>query len=115
MWDGQKTVEHILPQDPEEGTWTEFTDEDRQNVVHTLGNLVLLTSRKNSGASRLEFTKKLKVYFGLGKTLASKKIATYASVQELAHIANWNLNTYQIRHKQNLELLSARWHLAPPI
>src|SRR5204863_223950 len=44
------TVEHVLPQSPQTGTqWLEwFTDPiERANWVHRLGNLALLTRKKN--------------------------------------------------------------------
>ncbi len=108
-WAGQKTVEHILPQSPEAGAYTSFTVEHRLLVTHTLGNLVLLTSRKNSGASNLAFPDKVKVYFGLAGS--AKKRATYASAQELAHLQDWNLAAYQDRQGRHAKLLAERWSI----
>ena len=56
------TVEHVLPQTPEPGSkWeTWFPDLDaRAATVHRLGNLALLTRRKNSSARNFEFDKKV--------------------------------------------------------
>lgn len=55
------SVEHVLPQNPKpDGQWMmNFPDEeDRAKWVHKLANLVLLTRRKNSQASNLEFDEK---------------------------------------------------------
>lgn len=109
-WSGQKTVEHILPQNPGNG-WVSFADADRVRITDTLGNLVLLTSRKNSSASNLPYADKVKVYFGLGQGSASSKRATYASAQELAHILEWDLNAYDARHTRHVDILSKRWRL----
>jgi hypothetical protein len=60
------TVEHVLPQTPEVGSkWlTWWPDEAvRTTWTHRLGNLVLLTQRKNSQAGRLDFDEKKKKYF----------------------------------------------------
>jgi hypothetical protein len=111
LWTGTKTVEHIFPQDPGPGSWKSFSDKEREEILHTLGNLVLLTSRKNSSASRLEFKEKCNVYFGLGNSTASRKIATYASVQELNQFQVWNYKNYAARHKKNVNVLAARWGL----
>ncbi|TCA55154.1 DUF262 domain-containing protein [Rhizobium leguminosarum] len=109
-WSGQKTVEHILPQNPGNG-WVSFADADRVRITDTLGNLVLLTSRKNSSASNLPYADKVKVYFGLGQGTASSKRATYASAQELAHILEWDLIAYDARHARHVDILSKRWRL----
>lgn len=113
LWDGTKTVEHILPQNPAINCWGDFLPEQRAAVTHTLGNLVLLTRRKNSSASNLEFDDKKKVYFGLGNQGPTRKTATYASVLELAHCLGWNPLTYQERHHRHALLLAKRWGVSP--
>jgi Protein of unknown function (DUF1524) len=60
------TVEHVLPQNPEaDSEWTawfpDFTV--RARCVHRLGNLALLTRKKNSSASNYEFGRKKETYF----------------------------------------------------
>jgi uncharacterized protein with ParB-like and HNH nuclease domain len=59
------SVEHILPQEPaEDSQWVkEFTAEQRDEWTHKLGNLVLITRRKNSSLGRLDFVEKVKKYF----------------------------------------------------
>jgi hypothetical protein len=113
VWDGQKTVEHILPQNPDPGEWSHFDQAQRDTVTDTIGNLVLLTSRKNSSASNLPFSEKRKVYFGLGNTAAGKKRATYASAQELSNLLDWDSAAYQERQHRHIDLLSNRWGIKP--
>lgn len=36
------TVEHVLPKSPNEGQWTEFSEEDRASYTYLLGNLLLI-------------------------------------------------------------------------
>jgi hypothetical protein len=60
------TVEHVLPQNPKESSrwFTDFPDEGvRNSWVHRLSNLVLLTRRKNTQASNLDFDEKKTRYF----------------------------------------------------
>ncbi|GJL59762.1 MAG: hypothetical protein NPIRA03_26190 [Nitrospirales bacterium] len=59
------SVEHILPQTPaEDGQWCkDFTKEDRVKWTDRLGNLVLISRRKNSAQGRLDFLEKKKRYF----------------------------------------------------
>lgn len=113
QWSGQITVEHILPQTPAQGQWEDFTPEEREAATHSLGNLVLLTKRKNSSASNYPFKQKRDVYFGLGADDAQKR-ATYASVQELAHIDSWCPEALSKRHARHIAVLAKRWGLEPP-
>jgi hypothetical protein len=59
------SVEHILPQMPaEDSKWVQdFTAEQREELTHKLGNLVSITSRKNTAQGRLDFDEKVKRYF----------------------------------------------------
>jgi uncharacterized protein with ParB-like and HNH nuclease domain len=59
------SVEHILPQHPASGSrWChDFTDEDRENWTHRLGNLVLITRSKNASQGRLDYKDKKVKYF----------------------------------------------------
>lgn len=59
------SVEHVLPQNPSDGSqWVkDFTPEERAEWTDKLGNLVLITRRKNSSQGRLDFQEKKKRYF----------------------------------------------------
>jgi uncharacterized protein with ParB-like and HNH nuclease domain len=59
------SIEHVLPQTPKEGsTWTSwFKDEEHEKLVNSLGNFVLLTTKKNSSARNFEFDHKKDKYF----------------------------------------------------
>lgn len=58
------TVEHILPQNPLDGSqWKKnFNDNEREFWTNKLANLVLISQRKNSALSNLDFKEKKKVY-----------------------------------------------------
>ncbi|WP_080964161.1 DUF262 domain-containing protein [Rhodopseudomonas palustris] len=115
LWDGQKSVEHILPQNPEAGEWSQFDAASRGALTDTLGNLVLLTSRKNSSASNAPFAEKKKIYAGQGHTAAGKKRATYASAQELIALTDWTPATYSERHQRHVSLLASHWGISLPV
>jgi hypothetical protein len=59
------SVEHILPQNPSENSgWiTLFSDSQRTTLTNKLGNLVLITRRKNSSQGRLDYKDKKARYF----------------------------------------------------
>lgn len=59
------TIEHVLPQNPQvDSQWAkDFTDEERIEWTHKLGNLLLLNQRKNSQARNYDFATKKSRYF----------------------------------------------------
>lgn len=61
----QITVEHILPQTPEDNSqWKkDFTDTERAELTNKLGNLILLGRGKNASQGRLEYPLKHQKYF----------------------------------------------------
>ena len=54
------TIEHVLPQNPgKDSQWMQwFSDQERSQYVHKIGNLTLLSRKKNSQAQNYEFEKK---------------------------------------------------------
>lgn len=63
------TVEHILPQNPApDSQWVEWFPDGEARAAWTqrLGNLALLTRRKNSAASNYDFARKKSAYFTKG-------------------------------------------------
>ena len=61
----QLSVEHILPQKPEDGSqWKQdFSDEARKEWTDKLGNLVLISMRKNTSQGRKDYADKKFAYF----------------------------------------------------
>lgn len=59
------SVEHILPQNPSDTSqWAkDFTFEEREEWIDKIGNLVLITRRKNSSLGRLDYQEKKIQYF----------------------------------------------------
>jgi uncharacterized protein with ParB-like and HNH nuclease domain len=100
------TVEHILPQNPDpEGEWCVlFPDEIlRQNWVHRLGNLALLTRAKNSQASNWTFDRKKSEYFVKGG------ISPFTLTTQVLQEPEWNLHVMEKRQKELVDRLCAVW------
>lgn len=59
------SIEHILPQTPEAGSQctSDFSEDERNELTDILGNLVLITSRKNASLGRLGYLEKKERYF----------------------------------------------------
>mgnify|MGYP000854768269 CR=1 FL=1 len=89
------TVEHILPRNPpKDSIWLKlFTDEDRNDLTNKLGNLVLLSRKKNSQAQNYDFKKKKDVYF-----LSGRKITDFNITKQLSDISEWNPEELRKRH-----------------
>lgn len=106
MWDienlpgypGTITVEHILPRTPKEGSeWVKkFDAKDREKWTNRLGNLVLLSGRKNSVAGNLDFKTKKDKYF-------KKKSTPFKITQKINNYSDWGLKQLVERHKKLIE------------
>lgn len=104
------SVEHVLPQKPEQDSqWlSDFPDEEeRKQLVHCLGNLVLLSRRKNSSARNYEFHRKKATYFATTNEGASPFVITNQVIAEDA----WTPDVIRERQRELLEHLSELWRL----
>lgn len=103
------TVEHVLPQNPEAGSlWeTWFPDPTvRTKMVHRLGNLALLTRKKNSSAQNFEFDKKKTMYFTKGG------VSPFAITTQVVKEKEWTVAVVERRQAELLDRLKAVWRLA---
>lgn len=103
------TVEHILPQKPAEGSiWFEwFPDSsEREKYVHCIGNLALLSRRKNSQVQNWDFKKKKKKYFA-----AHKGISPFALTTQVLQETEWTPAVISRRQEQLMQKLKELWRL----
>jgi len=87
------SVEHILPQNPDKASqWVQdFTDEQRELWLHRLGNLTLLSRRKNASLGNLDFTDKRVRYFG-------DRVESLPNSQRVLAIASFGPSALEARH-----------------
>lgn len=103
------TVEHVLPQNPSQGSkWlTDFPDpSERERWVHKLANLVLLTRRKNSQASNFDFLDKKEKYFAM-----KAGVANFAITSNVLKEKDWTLPTLERRQAEIVSAISQLWRL----
>ncbi len=78
---GTISVEHVLPQNPKENSkWLEnFNIENRKSLTNKLCNLILLSNKKNSQASNLDFDEKKRKYLSgrLTDLVRSQQVLSY--------------------------------------
>lgn len=92
-------IEHILPQRPgPNGAWSEWFPDaaERERFTHLLGNLTLLTSKKNKTASNLPFVQKKERIFSLQENNC------FALTVSLASHSQWTPDALIRRHDELL-------------
>ncbi|MDD3579455.1 MAG: DUF262 domain-containing HNH endonuclease family protein [Desulfobacca sp.] len=102
------TVEHVLPQcPPADSKWLEWwpNEDERNSSVHRLGNLALLSRRKNSKASNFEFERKKKEYFQRGG------VSPFTLTTQVLQEPEWTPATVAKRQNNLLETLKKVWDL----
>lgn len=102
------TVEHVLPQQPRAGSqWLEWVPEarDRLHWVHRLGNLTLLTRKKNSSASNYDFDKKKNAYFTKGG------VSPFVLTTQVIQHSEWTVDELEERQRQLLDVFESHWRL----
>ena len=106
-------IEHILPQSfSEVYGWKHVIEDNRDGteLVHTLGNLTLLSGKKNIQASNDSFENKISIYQGKGKYGNSDdKVSSYRITQKIfddynnGEIKRWDFDTINKRKTSLLE------------
>ena len=102
------SIEHVLPQNPPKGSeWLEwFPDEEiRYQWTHKLGNLVLLSRRKNSQANNREFGHKKQTYFMRGG------VSPFALTTQVVNEDKWTPEVLERRQRALISALKAEWRL----
>ncbi|MBU0965689.1 MAG: DUF262 domain-containing HNH endonuclease family protein [Proteobacteria bacterium] len=103
------SVEHVLPQNPPAGSkWLEwFPDEDkRRQYVHRIGNMALLSRRKNSEAQNFEFEKKKQKYFAM-----DKGVSPFALTTQVLQKTEWTPEIVEERETELVKCLRKLWRL----
>ncbi len=94
-------IEHVTPQSLNDEWRKVITDEEHQNVVHTWGNLIPLTSEMNRDLSQAAFELKKKEY---------SKHSIFSSTRSLAkEYEEWNKTTITERSKVIGKWAITRW------
>ncbi len=100
------SVEHVLPQNPKaDSEWlTWWTDPEREAWTHRLGNLALLSRRKNTRAGNRPFKEKYDEYFNKGST-------TFEITRRIDPNIDWTPEAVERRQKELLKVLYTNWKL----
>ena len=102
------SIEHVLPQNPTEGSqWFDwFPDESvRSEWTHRLANLVLLSRRKNSQANNRDFNDKKLTYFMTGG------VSPFPLTSQVIGESEWTPQVLERRQRTLLSRLKQEWRL----
>jgi uncharacterized protein with ParB-like and HNH nuclease domain len=102
------SVEHVLPQNPSLGShWNKWFDSDeRIKYVHRIGNLVLLSRKKNSQAQNYDFDKKKEKYF-----VTANGVSPFALTTQVLQHSTWTPNVIEKRQVELVQILKGNWRL----
>ena len=104
-WNNKLHLEHILPKKYETfPEWNHITAEVEKKFLHSIGNLTLLSGRKNIEASNNPFKTKLDIYRGKGKYGDKEEgITGFEITQKISDdvtnkdITDWNEKSMKLR------------------
>ncbi len=101
------TIEHILPQNPQSNSqWCEnWKDKERETWVHRLGNLVLLSRKKNSAAKNYDFDEKKQRYF------QERNNVIFPLTINVLNQNEWKVEQVKENQEQYLNILTNLWNI----
>ena len=103
---GMISIEHILPQTATDNYWTErFEEKDVINQVHKIGNLVLLSGRKNSQAQNYSFDRKKEIY------LKKNEATSFDLTKKICYIDEWGKDEITNRQGDMILLAKTIWKI----
>jgi len=103
------SVEHVLPQTPKNNSiWVKWfpTPDEREKYTHRIGNLVLLSHRKNSQARNYDFDKKKEKYFK-----SRDGISNFALTTQVLQEKEWTADIIEKRQQDAMQRLTNLWGL----
>ena len=101
------SVEHVLPQTVDGNQYwkNHWPDEDvRAEWTHKLGNLLLLSRRKNSQAQNYDFKTKKEKYFS-----SKAGISSFALTTKVLEYAEWTPEVVSKRQEEMIEAIREGW------
>ena len=97
------SVEHILPQDGSNAYWCErFNEKERAHWLHKLGNLTIVSIRKNSSARNLGFDEKKAAY-------QKSRQCPFGITNRLCDLPDWTPAAIEKRHEKLKALAKDLW------
>jgi hypothetical protein len=105
------SIEHVAPQTLKQEWKADWSDEKHREMVDRIGNLVLLSKRKNSRAQNFDFKTKKEAYFA-GKAGVVGEVTTFPSVTRVLQAGDcWTPRIVSKNQDEYVSLLKNVWSL----
>lgn len=98
------TIEHVLPQDKKKLCWNHFTEDEHKELLHSLGNLCLLSPSLNSEVSNKCFNDKKEKY-KKAQLMLLNKIVYDNDVER----SMWDKHAIKYRNEQLIQFAMEQW------
>jgi uncharacterized protein with ParB-like and HNH nuclease domain len=95
------SVEHVLPENPNEHWMEVFNGVDIDSFIYRLGNLTLLETNKNKEADRKPFNEKAAIY----------ETSNYKLSKTLTTVQDWNTSSISVRQKDMANKAATVWKI----
>jgi uncharacterized protein with ParB-like and HNH nuclease domain len=98
------SVEHVLPQNPKpDSQWVQdFSQQQREEWTHRLGNLVLITTKKNTSQGNKDYKDKKSNYF-------EKRISTCPNSLRVLKNSTWTPTELKANHESVIKVLDQHY------
>ncbi len=93
-----ESIEHIFPQNPNQGEWNCFKDE--KSLLNNIGNLLLLSLKKNSKLQNKPFAEKKQTF----------REGSYSAIK-VSECNDWIPESIKDRQKKMFDFMMSRWNL----
>lgn len=106
------SVEHVAPQNPDDAGWKELLKDRKRydELVNKLGNLVLLSGKKNSAAKNQGFReKKEKIFSKINRQGTTNNIPLTDNLKE---VTDWTYEIQEERQRNAIALCRRIWQLS---
>ncbi|MCZ4368256.1 DUF262 domain-containing protein [Sulfitobacter dubius] len=95
------TLEHIFPKTPKDGTWSEFSDDERRIFKTRIGNLCLLQKKPNNQMDNSTFAAKKAIF----------EKSKFVLTANIAEISKWSPKAIEKRQLELAQFAAKAWPL----
>lgn len=105
------TIEHVLPQTLSEYWGEDWSSDQHGSWINRIGNLILLSKRKNSQAQNYDFLTKKATYFS-GRTEGVGSVTTFPTATNVLSVdGRWTPSIVEQRQSDYCQKLAEVWQL----
>lgn len=105
------TIEHVLPQTLTDYWGEDWSEDQHDSWINRIGNLILLSKRKNSQAQNYDFATKKATYFS-GRSEGAGNVTTFPTATNVLGVdGRWTPSVVELRQSEYCQKLSEVWQL----